>query len=258
MSSANVFSKILRYPWTWVAIAMLVIMEGAFLTRFGSFLPSAIGALVVGLALLAMWPALLLRTDAFLQRLYELPDSVRNDRLKKIEALAQELKSAGSEQGVHQLNMLQQKLDSLADVLRQRLDSGELTFGRYLRTAEQVFLSAIDNLHDIAVSRTSIGGINRDYIEERLRGLGGEGSDDERRQGDTLRERLGLLERQEKRIAELFASNEAAMTALDNTAAALADTRMGRRHASMDADAAMSELEQLASRVRHYAAPEGQ
>ena len=68
---------------------------------------------------------------------------------------------------------------------------------------------------------------------------------------------MALLERQLDKVAKLFAKNESAMTALDNTASVLADTRMGREHASMETEQAMSELEALANRAHKYASARG-
>ena len=56
---------------------------------------------------------------------------------------------------------------------------------------------------------------------------------------------------QRRRIAQLLAQNESALTALDRTTTALADAPIGKKPA--DADAAMAELEALADRAGEYA-----
>ena len=57
---------------------------------------------------------------------------------------------------------------SLINVLQRRLDAGELTYARYLSTSQQVFSSALDNLHEIAVAYESISTIDETYIDRRL------------------------------------------------------------------------------------------
>ena len=52
----------------------------------------------------------------------------------------------------------------------------------------------------------------------------------------------------------LLAANEAAMTALTNTATALANVRVQSGHAQGDASTAMADLEALEARAGPYAA----
>ena len=56
---------------------------------------------------------------------------------------------------------------------------------------------------------------------------------------------------QRRRIAQLLAQNESALTALDRTTTALADVPIGKK--PEDADAAMAALEELADRAVKYA-----
>jgi hypothetical protein len=56
---------------------------------------------------------------------------------------------------------------------------------------------------------------------------------------------------QRRRIAQLLAQNESALTALDRTTTALADVPIGKK--PEDADAAMAALEELADRASKYA-----
>ena len=71
------------------------------------------------------------------------------------------------------------------------------------------------------------------------------------RERATLERRRDLRHTQRRRIAQLLAQNESALTALDRTTTALADVPIGKK--PEDADAAMAELEALADRTGDYA-----
>jgi hypothetical protein len=166
-------------------------------------------------------------------------------------ALEQELEALDDERPVHQLRAMRDKRNNLIDVLNRRLDAGELTYARYLTTAQQVYLSALDNLHEIAISLRSISTIDRDYIETRLAELHSQSSDSAQSERASIEGRLELLTSQEDKVARLLAQNESGMTAMDRTATALADAPIGRT--PEDAEAAMAALEELAQRAMKYA-----
>ena len=248
--------NLLRWPYTWAAAGAVCALEAAFVAAFRPGLPMLGGSLALGLALLALWPACAVRSPAFLARHHASLDVASSDALARLAQLERDLLAVDAAQGLEQLRMFRHKLDALTGVLQRRMNAGELTFGRYLGTAEQVYLAALDNLHEIVVVLTSAGGIDREYIGRRLaeleaaRGTGA----DQVRERDTLNERHRLLERQLAKVAGLYAQNEAAMTTLDNTAMALAETRTGKGRATVDAEAAMAQLEDLAKRTGKYAA----
>jgi hypothetical protein len=135
----------------------------------------------------------------------------------------------------------------------RRLDAGELTYARYLATSQQVFSSALDNLHEVAVAYESISTIDEPYIERRLAELAADDSDVEsaNRERATLERRRELRSTQRRRIAQLLAQNESALTALNRTTTALADVpdrqeARGRRRGD-------GALEELADRAAKYA-----
>ncbi len=244
----------LAHPATWVVGAAAGSLEWGFLTWFQPPWPMTLASLALTLALLVLWPALLVRSRSFALRYYGLPEAA--GALAGLPELESELRRLDSTQGVSQLQLLGQKRDNFITVLGRRMDAGELTFARYLDTAEQVYGAAIDNLHEVAVTLASLSSIDREYIDTRVRALRSAraGPAELRaRELETLRQRRSLHEQQLVKVAELFAQNEAAMTALDNTAAALVRARTRRGHATLDAEAAMAELEELASRAGRYA-----
>jgi hypothetical protein len=57
-------------------------------------------------------------------------------------------------QGIDQFHDIQEKIENFRDVLGKKLNSGEMTFSRYLGSAEQVYLSVLDNLEKIGTIQT--------------------------------------------------------------------------------------------------------
>lgn len=255
-AGSRVIKSVLLQPLTWAAMATLGGLEWAFFAWFQPTPIMSAVALATGALSALTWPVVFTRSEAFARALYRWPDELASQQEEKLRTLKGDFEEFGYAQGSSQLKMLREKIDNLAEVLKRRLHAGELTYGRYLGMAEQVYLSALDNLHEVAVALRSVSTIDRSYIDSRLdelRQAAGR-SDEQARELSALEKRGSLFEEQQQRIASLMAQNESAMTVLDKTATALATTRTEKGHASMDAEAAMVELERLAKRVGKYAA----
>jgi hypothetical protein len=243
---------VVSYPPTWIAAVLLgatvwVVLE--FLDPPGVFVVVLIVLAVV--AALA-WPFTMSATGTLAKLQFEIP-RVEDVDPAQIAVLRAELESVDDSQPTEQLDALLSKRQSLINVLQRRLDAGELTYARYLSTSQQVFDSALDNLHEVAVAYESISTIDEHYIDRRLAELAADDSDADSasRERQTLERRRELRATQRRRIAQLLAQNEAALTALDRTTTALADVPIGKR--PEDADAAMAALEELADRAAKYA-----
>ena len=254
--TGSAISRLLSHHLTWAAVAAVVGLEIAFWYWFRPSLLMSAAAGGLGLFCLVLWFPVFLRSDAFARSVYkwiEAEEAAHEAKLKQLEGDFHELKFP---QGASQIKLLREKLGSLTAVLKRRLNSGELTYGRYLQLAQEVHGAALDNLHEVAVALRSVSTIDSNYIRKRLLELdrGGEGNVDHEREYKALRERTALLEDQTKRVSQLMAQNESAMTVIDQTTAALAATRTEKGHATLDAETAMAELEQLAKRAGKYAA----
>jgi len=190
---------------------------------------------------------------AYLQRAHRLIEAETRARL---EQLRSDLEEQGLTQGVTQLQKFQQKLDNLKQVLGRKLDPGELTYGRYLGIAEQVYLSAIDNLQQAALASRAVHTIDLGYIETRLRELENAPrmTDENSREMASLQERRTLYAQNRAQVAQLISRNESAMTEMDRTAATLASIKTKRGAAKVDLETAMSELVRLAQQAHRYAA----
>ena len=169
-------------------------------------------------------------------------------------SLEAELEEVGETDGYDQLQRLRQKYAAFEGLLRRKLNPGELTFGRYLGMAEQLYLGGLDNLNTIADIRRSLNAINAAHIEQRTDSITSDGIIDETEQQEmaALTRRKALLEQQSSHVISLLALNESAMTKLDEVMASIATLNLGDRRASMDIEQAMLELEELTRRSVDY------
>jgi hypothetical protein len=243
---------VISYPPTWIAAVVLGATVWLVLEIIDP--PPALAVVLVGLAVVAAvaWPFTMSATGTLSKLQFEVPRVEEIDPAD-LASLRAELQALADTQPAEQLDALVQKRQSLITVLQRRLDAGEMTYGRYLATSQQVFRSSLDNLHEIALASESISTIDETYIDRRLAELADDDSDVEsaERERATLERRRELRSTQRRKIAQLLAQNESAMTALDRTTTALADVPMGRK--PEDAEAAMAALEELADRAVKYA-----
>jgi len=210
---------------------------------------------VFGLGFVSWLFNFFLRRDSFASRYLERAHAALAEHTRQsLERLRQELEQHGIGQGVAQLERFRTKLDTLEGILKRKLDRHELTYGRYLGMAEQVFLAAVDNLNEAVEFKHSASAIDTDYIERRktelsrLERLRPEDESELR----SLEERLVLREKQLVRVSELLSQNEEALTKLDTTTAAIATLKTGTGRASVDLETAMGELALLAKRTDQY------
>ena len=243
---------VVSYPPTWVAVVMLGATVWLVLEVVDP--PGAFVGVLIGLVVVAAvaWPFTMSATGTLSKLQFEIPRVEEIDQ-QQIATLRNELDALADTQPVEQLDALLQKRQSLINVLQRRLDAGELTYARYLATSQQVYRSALDNLQEIALTSESISSIDETYIDRRLAELDGDDSDAEsaERERATLERRREMRTTQRRKIAQLLAQNESALTALDRTTTALAAAPIGKK--PEDAEAAMAALEELADRAVKYA-----
>jgi len=243
---------VVRYPPTWIAAVLLGATIWLVLTVLDPPALFVVVLIVFAVVAAVAWPFTMSATGTLAKLQFEIP-RVEDVDPAEIAALRAELEVLTDTQPIEQLDALLSKRQSLINVLQRRLDAGELTYARYLSTSQQVFASALDNLHEVAVAYESISTIDETYIDRRLAELVDDDSDVDAatRERDTLERRRDLRATQRRRIAQLLAQNESALTALDRTTTALADVPIGKQ--PEDADAAMAALEELADRAAKYA-----
>lgn len=243
---------VVTYPPTWAAAAIVAVATWGMLVWLDPPGVLAVVLVILAVGTVVAWPLTMTTTGKLSELQFAIPRVTEVDPAE-LAALAAELASLDDTQPAEQLAALQQKRQSLINVLERRLDAGELTYSRYLATAQQVYASALDNLHEVAVASESISTIDEQYIRRRLAELDDDDADQTAaaRERETLERRLELRNSQRRKIARLLAQNESALTALNRTTTALADVPIGKR--PEDAEAAMAALDELADRAGQYA-----
>lgn len=144
------------YPPTWAAAFLLLVATAALFVVLD---PSGFfAAILVSLAavLVVAWPLSMAMTGTLTQRQFT-PPTVQDIDPAELEQLAAELGRLDDPQPSEQLAVLPGKRQSLLSVLQRRLDSGELTYSRYLASARQLLssVSAACNRSRRARSRRS-------------------------------------------------------------------------------------------------------
>jgi hypothetical protein len=187
----------------------------------------------------------------YVSKLHEMLECRTQASLASLEA---ELKEVGESGGYEQLKRLKQKYETFDSLLRRKLNPSELTFGRYLGMAEQLYLGGLDNLNTITHIRRGLNAINPSHIQRRVDQIVRDGEVDasEEQEMQALSRRQALMLQQREQIAALMAQNETAMTKLDEVMASIAALNLGDRRASMDIEEAMQELDTLARRSGDY------
>jgi len=228
-------------------LAAVVLEPAAYLV-----IPAIIGALAgAGAWIYDMTLRRQFHAGEYLKKIHAILESDRKDSLKRLKLALQDVEA---EAELNQLQRLQAKYDTFEELLRRKLNPGELSFNRYLSMAEQVFLAALDNLKHIADIKKSIAAIDEKHIRKRIGKLGNAASDSAslNQEREALMQRLQLLQQQRDKIQTLMTQNEAAMTKMDEVMAAVAEMTTTNRRATMDIEDAMMELERLAQRGVDY------
>lgn len=208
-------------------------------------------ACAAGLAAVAFsvtaWVIITLRSRDYAHHLRRTHEARTRAHREKIDALRNGLAATGASKGVEQLDLIERKMDTLRTVLLERLDAGEITFHRYLSTAEQVYLSGLDNLNEIKIAGTARRAIDSAYLARSANDATTEAEQ------AAIAERAGHAITLDEKIDTLTTQNEQIMSALDATTAAMAHTQMNAGEATVNAETAMAELARLAERTARYA-----
>lgn len=262
-TSRAVLRETLQHPVTLYSSAVGILGGVATALFDVSLLTSGVAAFGLTVAAGSWAVNYFLRGDAFVSRhIARMQKELDLQRQSLSERLARELEGIEAVKGSEELAraarehypMVKRKYDGFETILRDKLSPGEITFARYLGTAEQIYLSVLDNLLEITTLFKSISTIDCDYIERQLAAVEANPKADaaDLEEAATLRERRRLLDEQLKKINALITRNEKAMTALDLAATAVSDMRTQKGRASTDLPAAIKDLEDLARRASGY------
>lgn len=232
----------------------------AFLFNLPVLYFGMIGTLTVSLASAIV--NVFFRDEAIAGRyLARLAQKVREEQARALASLGEDLRECRkfrvgreyTDQALEQFKQLQAKYDNVHSVLKNKLDEGELAYGRFVGAAEQVYLTGLENLKQIVVVMQSLSSIEPEYIAKRLRQLDENGSvaPADLKEQETLIKRKKLMDEQLDKVNELLTNNEEAMTALEETTAAIAAMKTGR-YSAADYESAIAQLQEIAGKAYLY------
>ncbi|WP_297362816.1 cobyrinic acid a,c-diamide synthase [Thauera sp.] len=135
------------------------------------------------------------------------------------------------------------------DVLDEKFDRREVTYERARGLVGEVGQGAAAGLGAMVALVHGSAGLDADFVRARLEREGTSLGATER---DALQRRLALADETERRLAEIAAGNEAALTALDDVALAVARIDTGRSPAPGVTEQALQELRRFAERAGLY------
>lgn len=174
-----------------------------------------------------------------------------------LEHLEQDLREAGSREGCSQFERFGEKIKAFEEVMDEKLGKQELTYGRFLGIAEQVYLSGIDNLRQIALAMKGMETVDEKYIRQRIAALEtGTRSEARNTELASLKQQLDLRKEQLNRIDACLAQNEQALAQLDAALAAIAEMKTGSAQSGTNMETAMNDLQSIARRAREYSSPQ--
>lgn len=196
--------------------------------------------------------------------LEQLFSDLKNRRIKTLEQLRKNLKELQdddasyvreyAQQGKKQFAMVEERFETLKQMLGNKLKVGELTYLRYLGASESVFVAVLDNLERAVSLLKGTQAIDNSYIESRLdslKSLENPTKDDEV-EFQALNERQNLANEQKQKISSLLTQNEVAITKMDQLNASLANLTIIKGRSAGKLEQAIDDMERLASRVHQY------
>jgi hypothetical protein len=207
-----------------------------------------------GVAAVSLGVNYLLRHQHFASRYLESAhETLVAYRAAVLKDLEKDLRELGAREGRSQFERFGEKIKTFEEVLGDKLGKQELTYGRFLGIAEQVYLSGIDNLRQIVVSLRSLGTVDEKYIRQRIGILeAGDPSAQKTQELASLKQQLDLRSGHLKKVDACLAQNEQALAQLDLALAAIGDMKTGAQQSDVNMETAMSDLQQIARRARDY------
>jgi hypothetical protein len=270
---ASRWQVILRYAVAMPAVAMLLLMTslwGGFGASLGGWL-AGLAAVPVELFIEKRWRrwragrAGRVRADERERRRSEIAAARRERDLLTLDA---DFAPTGADAVVMQLWEVKRELLGLRrpdlavqadrlytryhralDVLEDKFDVREVTFERARGLVGEVGQGAAAGLGAMVALVQGSTGLDADFVRARLEREGASLGATER---DALQRRLALADETERRLAEIAAGNEAALTALDDVALAVARIDTGRSPAPGVTEQALQELRRFAERAGLY------
>lgn len=256
------FSETIQHPLTMApAAGGLVVAVGVGLFSIVSA-PAAIaigvGGLVIGGAHFAF--RFLGGGEALMQKYYDnLHAEFKRMKDEKSAQLAQDLERLGCERGQEQVTQLEAKFNNLVAVFDRVFSRAELTYSRFVGTAEQGYRAGLENLERVVVLLTNIDDIDRTDVGRRIKMLEKKTfrtSPDEKSLA-ALQQQAKVFDQTQEEVEDLLAVNEEALATMDQAGAAA--VRVKDRSATTTPQESMKEsldlLQEMIERANRKKGP---
>ncbi len=204
----------------------------------------AIGGLMVGTSNWAL--RFFGSTDAYRQKFYaKRHEEFERVKEEKAQQLGTDLKKLGCKRGQLQVGQLEEKFQNLVEVFSRVLSQGELTYCRFVDTAELVYTSGLNNLERIVVLLTNTDDIDRKEIQERIDTFTSKKTRTpaDERNLTALKKQATVYDSTAQEVEDLLAQNEEALATMDETGQAA--LRLKDRSASLSPKETMQEAMDL-------------
>lgn len=258
--SHAVISKTATHPLTVFPLAVAAI-GGAGCLLFGAapiFIGAALGGLVIGLGTGVV--NFCFRSDAIAEKyLLEMRERMHRASEAQIARLGDDVRACRGipgldewiEQGERQFKEINEAFRVLQEILARQLSRGELTYSRFLGTAEQAVGAVLNTLQGAVLRMQSVRLIDESTIKRKLSQLNRvkQLSASDEREKKVLEDKLGLRQEQIEEINSMLDANDEAIANLERTIAAISRMRTGEQYGDTDLEIAIEELKDIANRA---------
>lgn len=195
-----------------------------------------------------------------LESLQKIMESQKKALTEKLSgSLAQIVPTGGTEDLVKQARaqfpMVNSKFEGFKSLLADKFAPTEITYGRYLGSGEQIYLSVLDQLNQVVTLFKSIEATDLKYTKNRMddlrKNLTSLSSDD-RDELVALEKRVKIMEDSIREIDRILSRNEEGLTALDLARSSIASIKTAKGQATAQLPDAIKDLEELAQRAKQY------
>jgi hypothetical protein len=197
--------------------------------------------------------------------LEELQKKITEQKNKKLKELKSDLdyclKFTGKDKYVvqarKQYDDINNKFSSFEKLLVKKFNPNELTFARFMETAEQTYGAILDNLETIVLSFIALKDVDLDYLENRYEELkkvinSKQSENFDLEEFQAIQTRIDSREQKFYEVDEILSKNEKALTELQNLSFQLSSVKTYEGRAKQDIDKTLQELLNLIQSVHKY------
>ena len=148
-----------------------------------------------------------------------------------------------------QIAVLDKKLHLFLDVLSQKMEPSEITYNKYKKTFEQVYMMALKNIKEVVASQKIIESIDKKALKTELEQLEEEGK---KQLAKTKQERLRLFEEETNRLNEILLNNERAIQEMEEVTFEIGRLKGTKGEDQRAIKEAIQDLDEWTDKVKLY------